>query len=82
MKTIAWRAAFRGVLALAALGLIACGDPETTDNRGYTKAPLEEPGLPVRGEPESVMDELGDPTYPVVKVLEPGDTVQARPATE
>lgn len=31
-------------------GVAACGDPETTDTRGYTKAPLETPEVLVRGE--------------------------------
>lgn len=76
MKTKAWRVALRIVVPVAALGAAACGDPESTDHRGYTKAPLENPGFTVEGEPTTLMDELGDPTYPVVRVYGPADTVQ------
>ena len=50
-------------LALVALIVLvgACGDPVTDDDRGYTKAPLENPGLVIEGEAESPMDDLGDP---------------------
>ena len=47
--------------SLLALGLAACGDPDTNDARGYTKAPLETPGWTVEGEEPSAMAELGDP---------------------
>lgn len=50
-----------GVLVVATL---ACGDPATNDDRGYTKAPLETPGLLVRGEYASGMEELGRPNLP------------------
>lgn len=50
-----------GALVLAAL---ACGDPATEDDRGYTKAPLETPGLLVRGEEASGMDALSRPNLP------------------
>ena len=49
------------VLTVAALALAACGDPDTNDPRGYTKAPLENPGWTVEGEEPSAMAELGDP---------------------
>lgn len=51
------------ILTLA-LGVVACGDPETEDERGYTKAPLENPGLLVAGEAASPMAELGRPDLP------------------
>lgn len=54
------------VLAVGVLALAACGDPATEDGRGYTKAPLENPGLLIAGEPESVSD--------VEIALEPGLT--------
>lgn len=41
--------------------LAGCGDAATTDRRGYTKAPLERPGLFIKAEPRTAMDELGDP---------------------
>jgi mono/diheme cytochrome c family protein len=43
------------------VGLSACGDPDTPDRRGYTKAPLEQPGVLVRGETPSPMRALGQP---------------------
>lgn len=53
-------------LFLVVAGLVACNDAETNDRRGYTKAPLEKPTLVVTPEEASVMDELGEPTRPVV----------------
>lgn len=79
MTMAAWQTRTMGVLALA-LGMAACGDPETYDDRGYTKAPLERAGLPVRGEPETQMDALGTPNYPVIKVIEAPDSGAAAPA--
>jgi hypothetical protein len=49
------------VLAAFALTLVACGDPDTNDPRGYTKAPIENPGWTVEGEEPTAMAELGDP---------------------
>ena len=43
----------RVLLTVTVVALAGCGDPATEDARGYTKAPLEEPGLLVRGEPVS-----------------------------
>ncbi|NIP82970.1 MAG: c-type cytochrome, partial [Gemmatimonadetes bacterium] len=43
---------------------VACGDPETSDARGYTKAPLEDPGILVDGEEPTAMAELGTPDRP------------------
>ena len=37
------------------LALAACADPGTSDTRGYTKAPLEDPGLLVGGEDATEM---------------------------
>jgi mono/diheme cytochrome c family protein len=50
------------------VALAGCGDPATEDSRGYTKAPLEAPGLLVAGEPESVAE--------VPVTLEPGLTAR------
>ena len=50
-----------GVLLLA---LGACSDPETGDTRGYTKAPLEEPGLLVGSENATVMSAMSRPNLP------------------
>ncbi len=49
------------LLTTCVLALAACGDPDTNDARGYTKAPLEEPGWTVTGEDPTEMAELGDP---------------------
>jgi mono/diheme cytochrome c family protein len=48
-----------------------CGDPKTNDQRGYTKAPLEQPRVLVKGEAASQMSELGDPILPEAPVYEP-----------
>lgn len=50
-----------GVGLLALLGVSACGDAPTTDDRGYTKAPLEDPGAFISPEEPTAMDALGDP---------------------
>lgn len=47
--------------ALLVVAVAACGDPATSDDRAYTKAPLENPGLVVEGETASPMAELGEP---------------------
>jgi mono/diheme cytochrome c family protein len=57
-----------GLLALAA-ALAACGDNQTTDDRGYTKAPLEKPTVFVTKETPSPMDALGDPARPDAPVI-------------
>ena len=49
------------VLTALVLALAACGDPDTNDPRGYTKAPLETPGWTIEGEEPTAMAELGDP---------------------
>ena len=49
------------VLAALALALVACGDSDTNDPRGYTKAPTENPGWTVEAEEPTAMAELGDP---------------------
>ena len=56
-----------GTLLIAA----ACGDPETNDDRGYTKAPLEQPTVLVKGEATTDMSRLGDPILPEAPVYEP-----------
>lgn len=53
-------------LFIAVVGLGACGDAETNDRRGYTKAPLENPEVVITPEGRSAMDELGDPIRPAV----------------
>lgn len=46
------------------LALAACGDPETNDRRGYTKAPLEDPGVLVGAEEPTVMAAMNRPNRP------------------
>ena len=64
----------RGMVAVLVVLFAACGDPETEDARGYTKAPLENPGLLVDAEVASPMDDLGVPDRPrpVLEVEQPG----------
>jgi hypothetical protein len=66
-------------LALGLAALVAgCGDPPTPDPRGYTKAPLEEPGLFVKGEKPGPMAALGKPNLPNPPLQPPGtDTTKA-----
>lgn len=66
-----------GIVALA-LVLSACGDPDTEDRRGYTKAPLENPGVLVGGEDATEMSRLGQPNRPRPSVLVE-DPAPARP---
>ena len=67
----------RKTMLIAVLALAACGDPDTNDNRGYTKAPLEKPTVLVQGEPASAMDALGNPVYPEAPMIEADDTAKA-----
>ena len=57
-------------VALVALATVACGDPETNDDRGYTKAPLEHPTVVIRGEDPSDMTRYGSPNRLVAEVIE------------
>jgi len=64
MRAKAW-------LALAAALLAGgCGDPETSDDRGYTKAPLERPTVMIEGEEPSEMRRFGAPHLPQTEPLE------------
>jgi mono/diheme cytochrome c family protein len=70
----------RHVMGLLLVAVAACGDPDTNDRRGYTKAPLEEPTVIVRGEPVTAMSGLGEPILPEAPVFEaeePADTTKA-----
>jgi mono/diheme cytochrome c family protein len=51
----------RAAAGLMVVAVSACGDPETTDDRGYTKAPLENPGVLVSGERPGNMSRYGSP---------------------
>lgn len=74
------RAAALMISLLAAGFTAACGDPDTSDGRGYTKAPLERPGLLVRGERGSAMRDLGTPNYTRADVLDIPMEAAAAPA--
>lgn len=69
----------KDVIGLLLVAAAACGDPETNDRRGYTKAPLEEPTVFVRGEPVTEMSQLGEPILPEAPIFEaePADTAAA-----
>src|SRR5690606_34056357 len=63
----------------AALGMVllaACGDPQTTDTRGYTKAPLEHPSLLIGGEEPGEMAQYGTPNRVVAEELRLPEDVQ------
>lgn len=71
----------RMAAALAVLGAAACGDAESTDKRGYTKAPLEHAGLIIKPEKPSIMNSLGKPLMPTTEVIPaPKDSTPATPA--
>ena len=69
-----------GVLAIV-IAAVACGDPETNDDRGYTKAPLEHPTVLIEGEETTAMAELRDPLVPVYREVPvpSADTASATP---
>jgi hypothetical protein len=69
MKIERVRAVSRFGWLLAVAVAASCGDPESPDHRGYTKAPLEHAGLFVRGEKPTAMDALGTPILPVARVI-------------
>lgn len=70
----------RKAILIAVLAGAACGDPETSDDRGYTKAPLEQPTVLVKGEPESSMDRLGTPLLPEAPVIDAEEDTAKAPA--
>ena len=60
----------RCLLLMAAVVFVGCGDPETNDDRGYTKAPLERPTVLIDGEEPSDMREFGSPRLPQTEPME------------
>jgi mono/diheme cytochrome c family protein len=58
VQMTAWRNGLLGVLAVAAA---ACGDPNLYEQRGYSKAPLDRPGLLARNEQPGEMARYGGP---------------------
>lgn len=67
----------RLILGAALLSLAACGDTQTNDHRGYTKAPLEQPTVLVKGEPKSEMNGLSRPAYVEAPVIAAPDSAAA-----
>ena len=64
----------RKTVWLLVLAVAACGDNKTTDDRGYTKAPLERPTVLVQKENAGAMDALGTPNGPDAPVIAAPDT--------
>lgn len=58
------RALSRSVFVVGVIMLGGCGDEETNDRRGYTKAPLETPSVLIGAERRTEMDRLGIPNRP------------------
>jgi hypothetical protein len=69
MKIDRVRGVLRFAWVLSAAVTASCGDAESSDHRGYTKAPLEHAGVIIRAEKPTAMDELGTPILPVAKVI-------------
>lgn len=67
---------------IVALVLIAagCGDSNTNDHRGYTKAPLEEPKVLVKAEHASDMVRYGEPNLPEAPLIEAEKESKEAPA--
>jgi hypothetical protein len=59
---------------IVAVVLAGCGDAETNDSRGYTKAPLEDPDALIRSEQPSAMRSFGEPRLPEREPIEFPDT--------
>jgi hypothetical protein len=64
------RTTVRGIVLIIVI-LSACGDANTNDDRGYTKAPLENPNVLIKAEGSSAMDSLGSPILPRDTVISP-----------
>ena len=79
MTVSRWARMAGAVLVVVAAG--ACGDPDTTDGRGYTKAPLEKPSVLIGGEDAGEMSQYGSPNRVVVEELQlPEQVATAEPA--
>jgi mono/diheme cytochrome c family protein len=63
-------ARYSAALATFALLLAACGDPNLKEQRGYSKAPLERPGLIVQAEQPGEMSRYGAPNRVVAQRIE------------
>lgn len=71
----------RGALAVFVIGAAACGDPRTTDDRGYTKAPLENPTVVIRGEEPGTVSRYGAPRRVEAEPIVLPEAAQPAPAT-
>jgi mono/diheme cytochrome c family protein len=60
MRGQSWVRRSSAVLFVA-LAAAACGDPNMKESRGYTKRPLERPGLIVQAEPGGELARFGGP---------------------
>lgn len=68
----------RALIAALAIGaVVACGDPDTDDRRGYTKAPLEDPGLLVDGENATPMAAMSRPNLVRAEEIEEESPAEA-----
>jgi len=74
------KAARLAVVLCSGLLVSACGDANSTDTRGYTKAPLERAGVFITPEGSSAMDSLGTPILPRDTLIpaEPAATTTAQ----
>lgn len=76
------RGSFSGLALVAgmvmAVTLGGCGDPDTRDHRGYTKAPLEVPGVRIKGQATSPMRRFGPPRVPVAERIELTDSAPTK----
>jgi hypothetical protein len=70
----------RSGFVLVLLCAAACGDPPTEDRRGYTKAPLENPGLIIRSDEHHPMREFGRPVLPEAVEVPASAAAAAAPA--
>jgi mono/diheme cytochrome c family protein len=73
------RGALYSVAIAATIIAAGCGDPHTSDTRGYSKAPLEHAGWLVKGEENGAMRQLGHPNQTTAEVVEVAET-KAAPA--
>ena len=60
------RVALTRLAIVSAIVVLGCGDQETTDRRGYTKAPLENPGLTIEHADRHQLRQFGRPLTPEV----------------
>jgi hypothetical protein len=64
-------------LAFVTVALAACGDPPTSDHRGYTKAPLEQPGIRISPEKPTSFRAFAHPNLPDGQPIVLQDTSKA-----